>query len=204
MRPYKNLIYVVSACLLILLAGCRKEQLTCNYATADISTTEEEHVVLAGFAARHSLSTTVHLPLKTHCLVIAKGAEKVCIISNDLMEISPREADRMRNEIANRTGMPVGHVLLHCTHTHSARVQAATRLSRAERITTTLRGRCKLLSTAPSARSSTRRVIVRFVSRSAKVLLRSTATDVKKEARSTEMSMSPASSTTRTGRSSPS
>ncbi len=120
MRPHKNLIYVVSACLLILLAGCRKEQLTCNYAAADISTTEEEHVVLAGFAARHSLSTTVHLPLKTHCLVIAKGAEKVCIISNDLMEISPREADRMRNEIANRTGMPVGHVLLHCTHTHSA------------------------------------------------------------------------------------
>ena len=29
-------------------------------------------------------------------------------------------ADRMRNEIANRTGMPVGRVLLHCIHTHSA------------------------------------------------------------------------------------
>ena len=110
----------MSACLLILLAGCRKEQLMCNYAAADISTTEAERVVLAGFAARHGLSTGTHLPLRTHCLVIAKGAEKVCIVSNDLMEISPREADRMRNEIANRTGMPVGRVLLHCIHTHSA------------------------------------------------------------------------------------
>lgn len=120
MRPCKELLYAVSACLLILLAGCRKERLTCNYATADISTTEEEHVVLAGFAARHSLSTSVHLPLKTRCLAIARGDEKVCIISNDLMEISPLEADRLRNRIANRTGMPAGRILLHCIHTHSA------------------------------------------------------------------------------------
>lgn len=120
MRLNKKLFYAVSACLLALLTGCRTEQLTCNYATADISTTEDEHVVLAGFAARHSLSTEIHKPLQTHCLVIAQGPEKVCIISNDLMEISPREADRMRNEIANRTGLPVGNVLIHCIHTHSA------------------------------------------------------------------------------------
>lgn len=111
---------MLAALLVVLLSGCRSERLTCNYASADISTKEEEHVVLAGFAARHGLSTGIHLPLKTHCLVIAKGTEKVCIVSNDLMEVSPREADRMRTEIANRTGLPVSHVLLHCIHTHSA------------------------------------------------------------------------------------
>lgn len=104
----------------MLFPGCRGEQLLCNYATADISTREDEHVMLAGFAARHELSTGIHLPLRTHCLVLARGSEKVCVVSNDLMEISPREADRMRNEIANRTGLPVDHILLHCIHTHSA------------------------------------------------------------------------------------
>lgn len=121
MRACKNLFFRMLATLLVLLiSGCRSERLTCNYATADISTKEEEHVVLAGFAARHGLSNGIHLPLKTHCLVIAKGSEKVCIVSNDLMEVSPREADRMRTEIANRTGLPTDHILLHCIHTHSA------------------------------------------------------------------------------------
>ena len=119
-KKKKHVFLLLSMSLLSLLTGCQKEHLTCNYASADISTKEKEHVVLAGFAARHGLSTGIHLPLKTHCLVIAKGDEKVCIVSNDLMEVSPREADRMRNEIANRAGIPVDHVLLHCIHTHSA------------------------------------------------------------------------------------
>lgn len=120
MQSFNKLLFMVTACLSTTLASCQNEQLLCNYATADISTIPGEHVVLAGFAARKGLSTEIHQPLKTHCLVIAKGTEKLCIISNDLMEISPREADRMRNEIANRTEMPVSHVLMHCTHTHSA------------------------------------------------------------------------------------
>ena len=69
-------------------------KLTCSYSSADISTTEEEHVVLAGFAARNALSDGIHQHLYTHCLVLGDGTQKVCLISNDLMEISPAISGR--------------------------------------------------------------------------------------------------------------
>lgn len=52
MRAYNIPFFrMLAALLVVLLSGCRSERLTCNYASADISTKEEEHVVLAGFAA---------------------------------------------------------------------------------------------------------------------------------------------------------
>ena len=70
----------------VLAASCSQGgKLTCNYHAADISTLEGEATMLAGFAARNDLSTGIHLPLNTHCLVISDGSDKVCIISNDLM-----------------------------------------------------------------------------------------------------------------------
>ena len=86
---YRIGISALSILLLCCLTGCGEKGLTLNYNAADISTTPDEHTMLAGFAARSKLSTELHLPLYTHCLVIGKGEDKVCIISNDLMEISP-------------------------------------------------------------------------------------------------------------------
>ena len=94
--------------------------LTMSYSSADISTTPEEHVVLAGFAARDQLSDGIHLPLRTHCLVLGDGTQKVCIISNDLMEISPPISDTIRTMIAEKSGLPVENILMHNIHTHSA------------------------------------------------------------------------------------
>ena len=93
-------------------------QLKCNIGVADI--TPNESVLLAGFAARKGLSTTIHRPLKTHCLVIQNDTTRVCIITNDLMEISIDLAKKLRNEIAVQTGIPYNHIFIHCTHTHSA------------------------------------------------------------------------------------
>ena len=95
-------------------------RLVCNYNAADISTIEGEHTMLAGFAARNDLSTDIHLPLYTHCLVVADGTDKVCIISNDLMEISPELSLEWRKEIAEKSGLPLNRIFMHCIHTHSA------------------------------------------------------------------------------------
>lgn len=95
-------------------------RLTCNYSSADISTIEGEHTMLAGFAARNDLSTDVHLPLYTHCLVVSDGSGKACIISNDLMEISPELSLEWRKEIAEKSGLPLDRIFMHCIHTHSA------------------------------------------------------------------------------------
>lgn len=106
--------------LMVVILSCKKEGLTMSYSSADISGTPEEHMVLAGFAARDELSDGIHLPLYTHCLVVGDGAQKVCIISNDLMEISPAITDTLLNMIAERSGLKKENILMHCTHTHSA------------------------------------------------------------------------------------
>ena len=95
-------------------------KLTCSYSSADISTTEEEHVVLAGFAARNALSDGIHQHLYTHCLVLGDGTQKVCIISNDLMEISPAISDTIRTMIAEKSGLALDNILMHNIQTHSA------------------------------------------------------------------------------------
>lgn len=109
----------IIACVLLFLVGCSKPtgQLRCNINIADI--TPEDHVVLAGFAARQGLSTTVHRRLKTHCLVIEKDTTRVCIITNDLMELGIDLANDLRKDISAQTGIPVAHIFLHCTHSHS-------------------------------------------------------------------------------------
>ena len=106
--------------LMVVILSCKKEGLTMSYSSADISGTPEEHMVLAGFAARDELSDGIHLPLYTHSLVVGDGAQKVCIISNDLMEISPAITDTLLNMIAERSGLKKENILMHCTHTHSA------------------------------------------------------------------------------------
>ena len=76
-----------------------------SFTSADISTMQDEHVMLAGFAARTELSNGIHLKLRTNCLTISDDNEKVCIISNDLMEVSPALADEIRDSISTRSGL---------------------------------------------------------------------------------------------------
>ena len=89
-----------------------------NYRVAEISTTDS--TVLAGFAARDGLSDGVHRDLMSHCLVLQKDGEKICIISNDLMEVGIETADGIRKAISEQSGLPLDHILMHCIHTHSA------------------------------------------------------------------------------------
>ncbi|MBQ9462642.1 MAG: neutral/alkaline non-lysosomal ceramidase N-terminal domain-containing protein [Bacteroidales bacterium] len=111
-------ILAIAALLAVSCNGGGK--LVCNYNAADISTTPDEHTMLAGFAARNDLSTGLHLPLYTHCLVLGDGTDRVCIISNDLMEIQPDLSLEWRKEIAQKSGLPLDRIFMHCIHTHSA------------------------------------------------------------------------------------
>lgn len=115
------ILYILSGLALVSIASCSEVgALTCNYGAADISTLPEEHTILAGFAARDGLSDGIHTPLTTHCLTIRKGEEKICIISNDLMEISPALSDTIRTYISEKSGIAKDHILMHCIHTHSS------------------------------------------------------------------------------------
>ena len=107
-------------CVLAAASCSSGGKLVCNYSAADISTLPEEHTMLAGFAARNELSVGLHLPLYTHCLVVGDGTDKVCIISNDLMEIQPDLSLEWRREISEKSGLPLDRIFMHCIHTHSA------------------------------------------------------------------------------------
>ena len=125
MNLLKQIISVISI-LCIALSGlistscCNNAESTlkCNYKVADI--TPKDSVILAGFAARKGLSIGVHKPLESRCLVIQKGDEKICIVSNDLMESSISTVDKWRAEISEKSGLPVENIFIHNIHTHSA------------------------------------------------------------------------------------
>lgn len=113
---------VVALAFLFLHALCFARTdggLKLNYSEVDISTYADEHCVLAGFAARSGLSEGVHHNIYSRCLVFTDGEQKVCIISNDLMELSPSISYEMRGRIAKASGIPIQNVLMHCIHTHS-------------------------------------------------------------------------------------
>ena len=83
-------------------------QLKCNIGVADI--TPNESVLLR--VLRHEKVFHYYSPtIKTHCLVIQNDTTRVCIITNDLMEISIDLAKKLRNEIAVQTGIPYNHIL---------------------------------------------------------------------------------------------
>ena len=103
---------------ILLLTCCQSNPLPdvsplkCNYSSADISTQEGEQVSLAGFSDRKELSTGTHLKIRTYCLVITDGQQKVCIVNNDLMETSPALASEIRDQIAAETGLDRKNILL--------------------------------------------------------------------------------------------
>ncbi len=104
---------------LLVYTGCSTPNpLRCNIGVADI--TPEGSVVLAGFAAREGLSASIHRALKTRCIVIENDSARICIISNDMMELPISLADELRDEIALHTDIPREHIFIHATHTHSA------------------------------------------------------------------------------------
>jgi len=113
-------IFLFSLLLPFFIAGCTEPAggLKCNIGVADI--TPADSVNLAGFAARVGLSTGIHRPLKTHCLVVEKDTTRVCIITNDMMEIPIAMANDLREQISRQTNIPFGHIFIHNIHTHSA------------------------------------------------------------------------------------
>lgn len=113
-----NRIAFILLCLGLALTSCA-EPLRVNFKSADI-TRNSEGTMLAGFAARTKLSEGLHTPLKAGCVVFTDGQKKVCLVSMDMMEISPALADELRDSIQARTGIGKDNIILHCIHTHSA------------------------------------------------------------------------------------
>lgn len=77
-------------------------------------------VPLAGFAARTGRSTGTADPLVATAVCVSDDRETSLIVGADLTSLSPTQTDRIRQQIADATGINVTAIAVTVTHTHSA------------------------------------------------------------------------------------
>ncbi|MGQ9619774.1 MAG: hypothetical protein ACUVTX_02165 [Bacteroidales bacterium] len=96
----------ILGCIAIMMMGC---------------TTPEQELLEAGFAEVEitPLGGTVYLPLKAKAMVLKQGKEKIALVVCDIIGIDQKTADEVRKTISEKTGIPVGHISISATHTHS-------------------------------------------------------------------------------------
>lgn len=58
-------------------------------------------------------------PLMAHVAVLESGNVGSVIVSLDVLFVSTAFATKLRNRISETTGIPVNHILIACTHTHT-------------------------------------------------------------------------------------
>ena len=107
------------------LKGCKQSnpselKIYCNVNVADI--TPKEPLFLAGFANRSGMSESVHRPLKTQCLALRQNNNTICMIFNDLMEVTPDIVEEITQRTSDKTGLAQDRIFIHSIHTHSAPV----------------------------------------------------------------------------------
>lgn len=75
---------------------------------------------LTGFAARPYPSDGQLDPILARAVVLDDAHTRLAIVACDLIGIDARTVAALRSRIAARCGIPAGHILIACTHTHSA------------------------------------------------------------------------------------
>lgn len=89
-----------------------------------VNITPPESHFLFGYPFVERMSTGVHDALLSSALYMTDGQTQVLFISNDVIYITKDSVARIRKEVFRKTGIPVSHILIAATHTHSAPVTA--------------------------------------------------------------------------------
>ena len=71
-------------------------------------------------AYANRFSETVLDPIYINALAISLGEETVLLVAADFLAIRMEYAKELREEIAARTGLPAGNIMIHALHQHSA------------------------------------------------------------------------------------
>ena len=87
--------------------------------TAKVDITPYVGAWMAGFASRDHGSEGIHDELFARALVLRSGETAVGLVGCDLIGLSPDSVARIRERVEAEAGIPAGHVMVSCTHTHS-------------------------------------------------------------------------------------
>lgn len=81
---------------------------------------------LMGYIAREYGAAAVHDDLYATALVLGDGSLRLALVCCDLLMLHPTTVARVRARVEALTGIPAGHIMLCCTHTHSGPVTYVT------------------------------------------------------------------------------
>jgi neutral ceramidase len=89
---------------------------------AEVNITPHHSMHLAGYPFVARNSTGVHDPLLSTALYLTDGSTPVIFIGNDVLFTGKATVNRVRKQVAAKTGVPEGNILISATHTHSGPV----------------------------------------------------------------------------------
>jgi hypothetical protein len=82
--------------------------------------TPQVGIDLMGYSRRSRPSTGVHMDMYVTALVAQAGGSAVAILDADLIYLHPPLVDEIRQAVATQLGTHTSHILVGCTHSHSA------------------------------------------------------------------------------------
>ena len=74
---------------------------------------------LCGYAGRIPGCTGVHDDIHAKALVLSDGKTKGAIVSLDLVGLTARQVEKIRNDASAQTGIPAANILVGASHTHA-------------------------------------------------------------------------------------
>lgn len=91
-----------------------------QYGAAQRNITPGIPVALHGYSARDHLSAGVSEPLFCGCLALRQAGVTLLVITVDMVGMRADDADAIRSEISECTGVSVEAIMVACSHTHFA------------------------------------------------------------------------------------
>ena len=90
-----------------------------QFGFAKVDITPRVGVGLYGYGAYLCrFSDRVRDRLYARAMAVSDGGETVVVVSCDLVGVEGSVTEEVRERVAERTGLPADHILVHCTHTH--------------------------------------------------------------------------------------
>jgi len=109
---------IAAAAMLISFANTAQAELRAGAAKASI--VPPFPTMMGGFFDRLENFKGVHDEVFARALVLDNGQTQIVVIGSDLTDVSADITRQTRENISKKTGIPPKHVLVSCTHNHSA------------------------------------------------------------------------------------
>src|SRR2546421_7956519 len=95
-------------------AGCRN----LLAGAARVVITPPVGIRMCGYTVQEGCSQSIERDLTATALVLSDGRTKVALLACDVVFLQSPHAERVREQVGRRLGIPAAHVLVNASHTH--------------------------------------------------------------------------------------